>query len=617
VCATFAGATPRARAEPPRVQVRGAARIDVHVSRAGSLEHSVLPDAHVTRDRASALSLSGVVTDEMGAPAAGTRITLSLRSRGGEPVDVSTPAPWMQSCGMPENALKQQDFARLDTAIALPSDAQARFCVRLSLAAGGYVAHFEATPLGLLDGASADVPIDFALKPVTLRFDPEPSTLSLDDEATWITAVATTETDGEVSAAPGLAIRMSNEADATLGTETTGGSGAARFRIPGGRLGGAGAGIGELRVDFAGNAELSPASRSARVERNTRVRVGAPADWRPGDIEFTPDGVAVRVAATTECAARGCPGSPTGSIELYHRDRLVGAAPLAGGVARVIVASRSDISEQDPIRVHYARDAPWFVPTGDVSLRIPAPPESPWVKLLSAFAALAVAGWLVATRWPLRSAGPGVEAVAEKLKPGIRIVRASAAAGTIRGRIFDAHDLRSIVGGRAWIERAGFERVEIVAHATSDADGRFELTVAGCRPGDAIVVESREHCALRQPFPAGGEIEVGLVLRRRELLERLVTWAQRRGGRFDARPEPTPAHVRAAAADEHEVASWADAVERAAYGSDVVDERIEQEVHRREPREPAALRHEPAALRREPAASRGGGGRSGPGRGRT
>jgi hypothetical protein len=73
------------------------------------------------------------------------------------------------------------------------------------------------------------------------------------------------------------------------------------------------------------------------------------------------------------------------------------------------------------------------------------------------------------------------------------------------------------------------------------------------------------------------------VLRRRALLERLVDWARRRGRPYDAKPEPTPGHVRRAAGSEFSVARWADAVERAAYGGGVVDEHAQAEVDRLAP----------------------------------
>jgi hypothetical protein len=72
------------------------------------------------------------------------------------------------------------------------------------------------------------------------------------------------------------------------------------------------------------------------------------------------------------------------------------------------------------------------------------------------------------------------------------------------------------------------------------------------------------------------------------LLDRLVAWARRRGKPFDARPEPTPGHVRRAAgrlefevdqrARAEEIEQWATAVERAAYGGAPVDARAQAKV---------------------------------------
>ena len=71
------------------------------------------------------------------------------------------------------------------------------------------------------------------------------------------------------------------------------------------------------------------------------------------------------------------------------------------------------------------------------------------------------------------------------------------------------------------------------------------------------------YCTLRTPVAGGGEVEIALILRRRQLIDDLVRWARKRGGRFDARPEPTPGHVHRVAGDDEQVARWADAVERA------------------------------------------------------
>ena len=70
------------------------------------------------------------------------------------------------------------------------------------------------------------------------------------------------------------------------------------------------------------------------------------------------------------------------------------------------------------------------------------------------------------------------------------------------------------------------------------------------------------------------------------MLGRLVGWARKRGRPFDVKPEPTPGHVRRAAADDFQTARWADAVERAVFGGGEVDARMEGEIERMAPPEP-------------------------------
>jgi len=101
-----------------------------------------------------------------------------------------------------------------------------------------------------------------------------------------------------------------------------------------------------------------------------------------------------------------------------------------------------------------------------------------------------------------------------------------------------------------------------------------------------MAVEGPLHARLVQPLPPPGELSIALVLRRRALLARLVTWARRRGRPFDVKPEPTPGHVRRAAADDFRTARWADAVERAVFGGGEVDARMEGEIERMAPAEP-------------------------------
>jgi hypothetical protein len=149
-----------------------------------------------------------------------------------------------------------------------------------------------------------------------------------------------------------------------------------------------------------------------------------------------------------------------------------------------------------------------------------------------------------------------------------------------RGRVTDADDASPVAAARVRIERPAFGRAEVLGAVVTADDGSFVLGSAERRPGDELAIEAPLHVPLRRPLPEAGELDVQLVLRKRALLGRLVTWAKLRGRPFDARPEPTPGHVRRAAGEDFQIARWADAVERAAFAGEPVDAHVEAEVDR-------------------------------------
>jgi len=555
----FGAASARAT-ELPHVQVRGVERIDVRAARS-----------------LGKLVLSGVVSDEQAAPVAGAVIDFALT--GGSVGSI-------ESCGSTSDRIAP----RLSGPIELPTDTQARFCVRLSLPAGSYVAHFEARPSPFLDGTGLDVPLDPTRKPVTLRFDPEPSILDIDGDGLSVDVMATTEDEGEISAMPGILLQLSNEIDVALGRATTSSSGAAHFQIAGAALGPVGR--GELRVRFEGMAESAPSAHAALVERRTRVHLEGPsASDLVARAVVANDRVSSEVRAVPACAVHGCAASPTGSVEMYLADKLVAASPIANGRARLAATLSSDgtdVSSDAPFRLRYVPSAPWFVQAYDVSLPRRPPSTSAWGGVLVALSGLAAAGWVVAARWPRRDVAfeapaPGARAFA---RAGVTVVRASATDSVLAGRVVDAHEGDAIAAAHVRLERGGFQGTDVISRASSDPSGRFELAVGEARPGDELVVESGLHRTFRSPIAVRGEIEIALVLRRRQLVDDLVRWARRRGGRFDARPEPTPGHVSRSAGPETSVATWAAAVEQAVYGGDVVDEEAEARINRLAPAAP-------------------------------
>jgi hypothetical protein len=111
-----------------------------------------------------------------------------------------------------------------------------------------------------------------------------------------------------------------------------------------------------------------------------------------------------------------------------------------------------------------------------------------------------------------------------------------------------------------------------------------------------LVARAPFHSELVSPVPDFGVVRIALVTRRRQLLGRLARWATHKPPFGRGRAEPTPGEVeRHARRGRHEgVADWAHAVEAAAFGPLPVDERAEQEVVLREPKDP------PVAPRRAP-----------------
>jgi hypothetical protein len=175
---------------------------------------------------------------------------------------------------------------------------------------------------------------------------------------------------------------------------------------------------------------------------------------------------------------------------------------------------------------------------------------------------------------------------------GISIVHSSRSRiGKFGGRVVDAHDGSPVPHARLAVQVASFSGDSVVVSAFADEEGAFEFELAAVAPDADLVVEAPLHVELRQKLPGAGVLEVALVSRRRKLLERLVQWAKKRGPPFDARPEPTPGHVRRAAETaDPTAAEWAGAIERAAFDKGDVDARVETDVMALDPEKPRPKR---------------------------
>ena len=586
--ATLAG---NGSAAPSHLALRGTARIDAHAARSHGK-----------------IVLRGTVTDDRGAPMPGVRVAATLTREGRGVLSLASFGSGAPAACVDVGATPQAPILEGPDRVVLPTDASARFCVLLTVPTDRYIAHLEARPSGLIDGARVDVPIDLAFATVTLRFDAEHPllSLSLDDAAATVNVLASTEDEGVAAPADGLRLNLTNEAGTSLGDATTDPSGRATFVVPSALLGPAGK--GELRASFAGSAESGTTSFEIEVERRTRVQIEAP-DAIRGTLPIgSPEtGVALRVVASATCLSRGCTGSPSGTVEIRLGDpgvpasAIVAAAPLERGEARVLATfPTAEAQTQAVLSLRYLPDAPWFRPLPPLSLVQPVRPPSPWNRIALAAASLLVVAWLGVGRLSQVPSGERWRlslrrAATEERRGPIEVVRPDPShPGRWTGRVLDAHEGVPLPGTRLVVERAGFESAAVVAETASDADGAFVLVAGVALPGDRLVVEGPLHTRVRMPMPPCGELHVVLIARKRALLDRLVTWARHRGRPFDARPDPTPGHVRRAAriAEGGEagapgingIKEWAEAVERAAYGGGPIDAEAEAEVDRLAPK---------------------------------
>ncbi len=545
----------------PLVHLHGAARIEARAARAGS-----------------DLVLSGTLADDAGEPLVGESVLVEL-TRGESAQSVhfdAASAP--RGCGEKAGPPIQVDDGHT---VVAKADEAGRFCVKLALPVDRYAAHLASNASALLDAAKADVSIDLAARSLQLRFDPEPRVLSLDQEALVLDAVAIVDEDGAGGAGQSLLLTLTNEQGTPLGSATTNTSGRARFALDPTRVGAPGA--GELRLAFAGDSATSAGSHVASVERHARVHLALDEKLAAAAPE---DGIPIPVHATW----RGG-DVPSGAVEARLDDAPVGAGSVEQGHARVVASFLAPPSATPTGVVHldlaYLPEAPWFETTDALTIDVPVRGPSPWRQLPLVATAAALFAFLVLGRVSRRrdvNVAPKTAEREVRVGPRIEVVRAAGEGERgWKGRIVDAHDGAPIAKARVAVEVTGFTAATHAATAWTDDEGRFALgTDAPSLAGASLVVDAPFHASLKRPLPPAGELSIALVSRRRALLDRLVEWARSRGKPFDVRPEPTPGHVRNAAG-EGEVARWADAVERAAFGPTDVDAKLEEDVERLRP----------------------------------
>lgn len=562
VIAAWLVASARAAAAPIAIQVRGGAQLRVSAAR-----------------DANGVAIRGELVDDTGAPLAGMPVTI----QGIAASDASRPMP-LPPPGACERRGVDRATIRHDrpTEYAIETDDRGAFCVRTSarLDGGSVRARFAGTKLYEGAETTAAVTEGAALARTIVRFEPAPGEIDLDREARTVSVSLRIERTGETAPGvkrEGLVIQIEDERGRVVAEGATGGDGRARLDVNTADL--AGPGAGELRARFEGTAFLAPATTSHPVVRTAEVRLQV-APVPPGDPS---SGIAIDVEALSSR------GPVTGGVvEGTRGTEHVGAGQVEAGRARPVLSFDAERAGTAPITLRYVPSSPYFRPGRPVHVEIPLRGPGVLRQLLLGAAVVAVALWVVGG-WR-RAPKPAVAEEPRQPSPpsgraGVMVIAPATGQAGWSGTVLDAHEGTPIAGADVTLVVPAFQGDGVVARATTDARGAFALE-ARHEPGARLVVEAPLHSRHEQALPPPSVLAIALVTRRRALLDRLVRWAKRHGAPFDGPPEPTPGHVRRAAARANaaEVEAWAGAVERAAFGPDAVDRSAEQALRDREPR---------------------------------
>lgn len=564
-------------ARAAKIEVRGGAKIEARARPVGA-----------------GVAIAGALHDETGAPIPSARVTMELvQADGGGTVPDAMARPGSLALPPPEPCASSAPVKRSSAkggTYELETDEAGAFCVRTSTALGRAIVRLRYAGGPLYDATSDDLSVDPAGRDVALRLLPDAPVVSLDRDALVWTAVARI---GAADAVPApresLALTLADERGQKLGAETTDAAGEARFELSASTLGVPGP--GELRLDFAGAGDLAPAHLVRTIERHASVRVAAVAGATRGTSE---DGIPIHVGVTW----RGG-DVPNGTVEALLGGDSVGAGTVADGRATVVVTFASAGAREADVTLRYVPDAPFWEPGPPAVARVTLAAPSAWRKAPLALVAIAVAWWVLRgwRRMPQPKARGSLATSMPTGEPAVALVQAGRATEGWRGSVIDAHDGSAIAHASVAVVVPTFAGETIAATARTDGAGRFVLAPLPVERGARLRVEAPWHAAIEQALPPAGELAIGMVSRRRKLLDRLVEWTRRAGAAWQPSPEPTPGQVAriaerlnaggdasAAAPSPERVQAWARALEHAAYGEAPVDAAAERDVDALEPR---------------------------------
>jgi hypothetical protein len=516
------------------------------------------------------IEVKGVVRDDTGRPIGHSTVRLRLLEREGA---APLPLPSADACP-PSPALRetrgrpgQPDEYSIDT------DENGAFCVRVPSEERGVFELTFSDTAGYYDDARRVLAVDRTRLGIELAFVAPPTALALETSRHQIALEIRMRPVPEVR--PELPVEVSipgrpfREQVVVRAGETT------QVNVPSSELGRPGP--LELVARYSGTDRFQPTEARVRASATARVVLTLAAPLQPGRAE---EGIPLRVAVGSAAGAVA-----SGSVE---------ARKVQSGAAELTL--RFDSTRRStPVVLYYLAAKPWWLASEPLQINVQTLPPSNWGRWVWLLALVGVGAWLLTGWWrprPLPRAKPAAPPPHHRAEPALRVLEGSDPSGAWTGRVLDAHDRVPIPGASLTLVQRSFEGERELQRAITGAEGEFTLSPLGDWGGVWIVARARWHSTLERPIPPAGRLSVELVTRRRQVLGRLVSWAQRRGKPWGAAGEPTPGHVAQIARREQKgaISEWARAVESAAYGPDPVDEDVERSVLDREPdREPGEV----------------------------
>lgn len=511
--------------------------------------------------------LHGKLRDDLGGPIANALIQLEVLQKDGKQAISTAP---IYSCS-PRTQLHP-----LDGKVTITTDGQGTFCLRTTkMPQQGILRLYFAGSTGI-PGTFATLPFDTQLPATSLNWDPRPEQIDLDAPSVRI---AVTTKDSPNPESP-VYMELLDERGQLLATAVTDERGRAIFEMPTELL--AGPGIGNLT---AKPRQAGAASIQAQVTRTARVMLQGNAPTQ----EIVPhDGYRFQITATTR---RG--SVEQGVIEVRAGNEILGAGTVKNGLAEILVAFDTPTQRAIDLTFRYLPSSPELREAEPLKLQLQVRPPSPLRKAPLVLLGALLLSWL-ARGWkrPPRAerrkkdSAPSPTGVLPELT-----AKPEEGATSWQGLVLDAHEQRPLEGVTIRVLTRDFHGEREVERVLTDKQGRFHLTTTWTSTS-ILLGTAPWHTSVERPLPKPGRIVLGLVSRRRMLLERLITVSKKFAP--EQTQDLTPEQMAKCFEDKESQggARWARSLEAAAFGADPPGEKeevqlseMEADLSRRDPRD--------------------------------